>query len=64
MIETDRLFYTVPELQKVVPLGRNTLYRWIQETDFPKITVNRRILIPVEGLNDYFSKKLGCKIKF
>lgn len=58
----DRRFYTVPELVAMLPLGRNTIYRWVQEPDFPKIVVGRKIIIPADALEAYLAGKLGSKI--
>jgi len=62
MDDQGRRFYTVPELVDILPLGRNTVYRWVQGDDFPKITVGRKIIIPVDALAAYLEHKLGTKI--
>lgn len=50
-VQENKLFYTVNELYEILPLGRNALYSLIKKEGFPKITVGRKILIPVKGFN-------------
>ncbi|WP_289137756.1 helix-turn-helix domain-containing protein [uncultured Brevibacillus sp.] len=62
MIKSNRLFYTVPELAEMIPLGKNTLYRLVSQKDFPKLTVGKKILIPADELEKYLADKLYDKI--
>lgn len=49
----DKMAYSVPELAKVLSIGRNTAYELIQRADFPKVTIGRRIIIPVDSLRSW-----------
>lgn len=62
MKNSNRLFYTVQELAELIPLGKNSLYRLVNQTDFPKLIVGKKILIPVDGLEEYMADKLYSKI--
>lgn len=62
MIKSNRLFYTVPELAEMIPLGKNSLYRLVGQKDFPKLTVGKKILIPADELKKYLAGKLYDKI--
>jgi excisionase family DNA binding protein len=50
VVNNKRICYTVSELAEILPLGKNSLYRLVKSKDFPKITVGKKILIPVAGL--------------
>lgn len=62
MITSNRLFYTVPELAEMIPLGKNSLYRLVNQRDFPKLIVGKKILIPADELEKYLANKLHQKI--
>lgn len=51
MNDYEKLFYTIEELYKILPLGKNALYSLVKKEGFPKIIVGRKILIPVKGFN-------------
>lgn len=55
-------FYTVKELMKILPLGRNSIYKIVSREDFPKVMVGRKILIPVDQFKDYMIGHLGMAI--
>lgn len=48
-----KIVYTVTELQNLLPLGKNSLYKLVNRSDFPKIRCGRKILIPVSGLEKW-----------
>jgi len=51
-----KLCYTVSELYDILPLGKNALYKLVNQSDFPKIKVGKKILIPTEGLLQWIQK--------
>lgn len=55
-------FYTVKELMKILPLGRNSVYKIVNKENFPKVFVGRKILIPVDQFKDYMVDHLGMAI--
>lgn len=48
-----KLVYSVQEMQKVLGVGRNVAYGLVKRADFPTARVGKRIVIPVEALNDW-----------
>lgn len=62
MINSNRKFYTVPELAEMIPLGKNSLYRLVNRKDFPKLTVGKKILIPADKLEKYLDDNLNGNI--
>jgi len=58
----DRKYYTVSELAEILPLGRNSLYKLVGRSDFPKVTIGRKILIPATELDKYIRDHLYAVI--
>jgi excisionase family DNA binding protein len=55
MKQTDRLndlpdILTVPEVMKLLRIGRNTTYEAIRSGALPSIRIGRRILVPKKAL--------------
>lgn len=48
--------YTVKELSAALSLGRNSTYELVKKDDFPKIRRGRKILIPIDALEEYLKK--------
>lgn len=54
MVESNQpVCYTMKDLERLFPLGRNSLHRMVKQDGFPSIRIGRRILVPVEGLNQW-----------
>ena len=49
----ERSFYTVQELQQVFQIGRNNAYKMVNTKGFPAIRIGRRIVIPVDKLQEW-----------
>ena len=43
---TEKIFYTVEELQRASNISRAAAYRLVNQPGFPKLKSGRRILIP------------------
>ncbi|MFI2856256.1 helix-turn-helix domain-containing protein [Paenibacillus sp. JSM ZJ436] len=56
------LYYTVSQLSEILPLGKNSIYRLVSQSDFPKMVVGKKILIRSDELDSYLSKTLYGKI--
>ncbi|MDR6720883.1 helix-turn-helix domain-containing protein [Paenibacillus sp. 2003] len=57
--QTDhKEFYSVSDLLKLLPVGRNAIYKLVNETDFPKIKIGSRIVIPSQQFWAYIDQKL------
>jgi len=46
----EKLVISVNELAKMLGISRGGAYQLTRQTNFPKLTINRRILIPLAGL--------------
>lgn len=49
----NKMAYTITDLQTLLPLGKNSLYKLVNRPDFPKIRCGRKILIPATGLEKW-----------
>lgn len=56
------LFYTISDLLELLPLGRNTIYSLVNRDDFPKVRIGRKIIIPVQKLNEWLEVNIGAEI--
>lgn len=56
------LFYTVSDLYELLPIGRNSIYRLVNRSDFPKLRVGKRIIIPVQKLTEWLEINIGAEI--
>lgn len=50
-------FYTVPEIQKLLKVGKNQAYRLVQQKDFPKIKVGSSYRIPKTEFDEWVKKQ-------
>jgi len=57
-IDARGRYLSVTEYQRLVPIGRATVYRYLQEGKIPSIRVGTRILIPAAALTA-FDEKVG-----
>ncbi|GEM_PF-3225778 len=55
-VENQRKCITMKELAEILPLGRNSLYKLVGRDDFPKLTVGKKILVPVAGLDKFLAE--------
>lgn len=44
-------YVTVPEMAKIVNIGRNTAYRWVQDGKIPHETILGKIAIPAREIS-------------
>lgn len=49
----EKLVYSVLEMQKALGIGRNAAYQLVNRADFPTAHVGKRIVIPVDALNEW-----------
>jgi len=59
----SKQFYTMKELGEIIPIGTNNLYNLVHSADFPSITINRRIIIPIDEFNEWIKSSAGKKFK-
>jgi len=53
---------SVAELRKELGLGKNTAYELVRMPGFPAIKLNKRIIIPREGLNRWLQQNEGKEL--
>lgn len=56
MLEKYNDVLTVKDLQKILPLGKNTIYRLLATNTIKNIKIGKKILIPKEFLIDYLKR--------
>lgn len=49
--------YTVADLCRILPIGRNAVYRLVNEEGFPKLRVGRKIIIPVRKFHEWIEQR-------
>jgi len=59
----ENKFYSMKELAEVIPIGTNNLYKLVHSEGFPSIIINRRILIPIEPLNEWIKASASKEFK-
>ena len=55
-MENVKLAYSVPELAKLLSIGRSAAYTLVNSSGFPKITIGRRVVIPADPLRVWIDK--------
>jgi|LSQX01.3.fsa_nt_gb excisionase family DNA binding protein len=50
---------TVPELARVLRIGRTTAYKMVQEGQIPAMRIGKAIRIPRQAVENYLQKKGG-----
>lgn len=51
-------FYRPTDLIEILKIDRSTVYRWINEPDFPKVRKGKLIFIPVKAFENWMQKDL------
>jgi len=57
----EKLCISVDELRNQLGISRCTAYQLVNRYDFPKIRLDRRILIPVAGLEKWLAESAAQK---
>lgn len=52
----NQMFYTVQELQAIFKIGRNNMYKMVNSKGFPAVRVGKRIIVPVDRLQEWVEK--------
>ena len=52
MTDIERRTYTVPEVAKILGIGRNTAYEVCRNGEIPTIKIGGRILVPRAAIDD------------
>lgn len=56
--EADKIVYTIKEVQEVLGLGKNNVYKLLKLPTFPVIKIGKRYLIPKKELEEWVSKSV------
>lgn len=57
----EKLCYSVQEAAKLLGISKPKAYELVQREGFPKIQIDRRILIPIAGLEEWLKKQCGAE---
>lgn len=52
----ERLTVSVPEAALMLGLGKKSMYALVKRSDFPKIKLTKKTLIPLDGLSDWLAE--------
>lgn len=52
----EKRVLTVEEVRKKLNIGRNSVYKLVKQTSFPKIYIGKKILIPIDEF-EYWIKE-------
>ena len=57
----DYKFLTVKEVQGILRIGRAMTYELVNQPDFPKLRIGKKILIPEKEFQDFLKRYLYKK---
>jgi len=57
-------YLTVKEVQEKLNIGRTKIYELVNQPDFPKVKMGKKILIPETELNNFMRRYLYKKYTF
>ena len=57
MEKKEKLVYTVVEISELMGIGESKAYQLVHRKDFPKIVLERRILIPKESFHNWLMEQ-------
>lgn len=53
------ILYTVDDIQKIFKIGRTKAYQLLRADGFPSITLNRKIYVSKDKLEEWLSRNSG-----
>lgn len=56
---TPRLFYSVSETARMFGMSAMTLYRAIEDGDFPAVRIRGRLIVPAKAIDDMVAAAIG-----
>lgn len=57
----DYKFLTVKEVMEILRIGRTMTYELVNQPDFPKLRIGRKILIPEKEFQDFLKRYMYKK---
>ena len=55
-IESAEIYYTVKDIKKILNMGNTTVYKLINQPDFPKMKIGKKWLIPKSKFESFMSR--------
>lgn len=52
----EKLTLSIPEVAKRLGIGRSLAYQLSRSDGFPTLKLGKRVLVPIEGLNEWLHK--------
>jgi predicted DNA-binding transcriptional regulator AlpA len=60
----ERLVYKVSDIMQLLGIGNQKAYMLVHREDFPKIVLEKRILIPKEAFHKWLNEQVCKEITF
>jgi excisionase family DNA binding protein len=60
----ERLVYKVSDIMQLLGIGNQKAYQLVHSEDFPKIVLEKRILIPKEAFHKWLEEQVYKEITF
>ena len=60
-MESEKGFYTVPEVAKILRMAKATVYRYIRTGVIPSVTIGSKILVSKQVIEDWHKVAMGNK---
>ena len=61
MIPESKLCLSVAEVARQLGISRPKAYELVRREDFPKIYIDRRVIVPISGLQTWLEEQSGYK---
>lgn len=55
----EKMALSVVEVQEALGISRSTVYELVNRSDFPKIRVGRKIIVPCEAFTRWLNEQSG-----
>lgn len=56
--ENDKIVYSIKDVQRILGLGKNNVYKLLKLPTFPTIKIGKRYLIPKKEFEEWVSKSI------
>lgn len=53
----EKIAYSVSELGKALGIGRSSAYELIHSEGFPAVQIGRRLIVPIDALNEWLKER-------
>ena len=60
-MNSEKLAYSIPEVARLLNIGRNAAYELAGRSDFPAVRISeRRIIVPADRLSAWLEQQAGA----